>query len=187
VNLPRRRSYLPSTARPSIGRLDEMGLSALAQQRCTHSGAQLLWRPGWRGGGRAYGSGFSADPKRALFRTIGRTTGQPTNTALPQASAHAMIRRRASAAGIRTQVDNHTFRVTRLAQGVRLQASNHNSITPNGITSERSLTAALLSFSEPVAKLLPQALQAFWASSQPMTAIGEPSGLMNVSGPRNVI
>jgi hypothetical protein len=32
-----------------------------------------------------------------------------------------------------------------------------------------------------------QALQAFWASSQPITAIGEPSGLMNVSGPRNVI
>jgi hypothetical protein len=32
-----------------------------------------------------------------------------------------------------------------------------------------------------------QVLQAFWASSHPITAMGEPSGLMKVSGPRNVI
>jgi hypothetical protein len=44
-----------------------------------------------------------------LFRTIGRTTGQLTKTPLPQANAHAMIRRRA-AAGIKTQLGNHTFR-----------------------------------------------------------------------------
>jgi site-specific recombinase XerD len=41
------------------------------------------------------GSGIAADPKGALFRTIGRTTGQLTTTPLPQANAHAMIRRRA--------------------------------------------------------------------------------------------
>jgi site-specific recombinase XerD len=42
------------------------------------------------------GSGdLSADPKGRLFRTIGRTTGQLTNAPLPQANAHAMIRRRA--------------------------------------------------------------------------------------------
>ena len=33
----------------------------------------------------------------------------------------------------------------------------------------------------------PQAPQAFWTSSHPITAIGEPSGLMKVSGPRNVM
>jgi integrase len=58
------------------------------------------------------GGGISADPKGPLFRTIGRTTGQLTTTSLPQANAHAMIRRRAGAAGIKTQVGNHTFRAT---------------------------------------------------------------------------
>ena len=33
--------------------------------------------------------------------------------ALPQANAYAMIQRRARAAGIRTQIGNHTFRATR--------------------------------------------------------------------------
>jgi integrase len=58
------------------------------------------------------GSGISADPKGPLFRTIGRTTGQLTTTPLPQANAHAMMRRRARAAGVKTQVGNHTFRAT---------------------------------------------------------------------------
>ncbi len=58
------------------------------------------------------GSGISADPKGPLFRTIGRTTGQLTKTPLPQQNAHAMIRRRARDAGIKTQVGNHTFRAT---------------------------------------------------------------------------
>jgi hypothetical protein len=43
--------------------------------------------------------------------TIGRTR-QLTTTPLPQANAHAMIRRRAAGAGIKTQVGNHTFRAT---------------------------------------------------------------------------
>src|SRR4029077_12150652 len=38
------------------------------------------------------------------FRTIGRTTNQLTRTPLPQANAHAMIGRRARAAGIKTKV-----------------------------------------------------------------------------------
>jgi hypothetical protein len=42
------------------------------------------------------GGGIAADPKRPLFRTIGRTTGQLTTTPLPQANAHAMTRRRAA-------------------------------------------------------------------------------------------
>jgi hypothetical protein len=58
------------------------------------------------------GAGLANDPKGPLFRTIGRGTGQLTRTALPQANAHAMIRRRAAAAGIATKIGNHTFRAT---------------------------------------------------------------------------
>jgi integrase len=61
-----------------------------------------------------HGGGIAADPKKPLFRTIGRTTGQLTTTPCPlsQANAHAMIRRRAAGAGIKTLVGNHTFRAT---------------------------------------------------------------------------
>jgi site-specific recombinase XerD len=52
------------------------------------------------------------DPKGPLFRTIGRGTRQLTHTPLPQANAHAMIRRRATAAGIATKIGNHSFRAT---------------------------------------------------------------------------
>ena len=49
------------------------------------------------------------DPKGPLFRTIPNRGGQLTATPLPQASAHAMIRRRAAGARIDTKVGNHTF------------------------------------------------------------------------------
>jgi site-specific recombinase XerD len=58
------------------------------------------------------GAGLADDPKGPLFRTIGRGTGQLTRTPLPQANAHAMIRRRAVAAGIQTKIGNHSFRAT---------------------------------------------------------------------------
>jgi site-specific recombinase XerD len=58
------------------------------------------------------GSGIRHDPKGPLFRTIGRNTRLLTRTALPQANAYAMIRRRAAAAGIKTRIGNHTFRAT---------------------------------------------------------------------------
>jgi site-specific recombinase XerD len=58
------------------------------------------------------GAGLADDPKGPLFRTIGRGTGQLTRTSLPQANAHAMIRRRAAAAGIETKIGNHSFRAT---------------------------------------------------------------------------
>jgi site-specific recombinase XerD len=58
------------------------------------------------------GAGLAADLKGPLFRTIGRGTGQLTRTSLPQANAHAMIRRRALAAGIKTKIGNHSFRAT---------------------------------------------------------------------------
>jgi len=58
------------------------------------------------------GCGLAGDPKGALFRTIGKGTGQLTATAVRQSDAHAMICRRAAAAGIETAIGNHTFRAT---------------------------------------------------------------------------
>jgi site-specific recombinase XerC len=58
------------------------------------------------------GTGIADDPKGPLFRTVRRGTGQLSDTPLPQANAHAMVRRRAFAAGIGTQIGNHTFRAT---------------------------------------------------------------------------
>jgi len=58
------------------------------------------------------GAGPRGDPKGPLFRTIGRGTGQLTRTVLPQANAYAMIRRRASDAGIETKLGNHSLRAT---------------------------------------------------------------------------
>ena len=58
------------------------------------------------------GAGIAVDVKGPLFRTVGRGTGQLTRTSLPQQNAHAMIRRRAEAAGIGTKIGNHSFRAT---------------------------------------------------------------------------
>ena len=57
-------------------------------------------------------TGIEGDLKGPLFRTIGRGTGQLSATVLPQANAHAMVRRRALAAGLQTLIGNHTFRAT---------------------------------------------------------------------------
>ena len=58
------------------------------------------------------GNGVENRPKDPLLRTIGRNTGELTRTSLPQANAHATIRRRAEAAGIKTKIGNHSFRAT---------------------------------------------------------------------------
>jgi site-specific recombinase XerD len=58
------------------------------------------------------GCGLAADPKGALFRTIGRGTGRLTKTPLRQSDAHAMICRRAIGGAIETKIGNHTFRAT---------------------------------------------------------------------------
>jgi integrase len=47
-----------------------------------------------------------------LFRTIDCGRRTLSDRALPQAEAHAMIRRRALATGIETQIGNHSFRAT---------------------------------------------------------------------------
>jgi site-specific recombinase XerD len=58
------------------------------------------------------GAGLAGEPKGPLFRTIGRGTGLLTSTPLPARNAHAMVRRRAEAAGIATKLGNHSFRAT---------------------------------------------------------------------------
>ena len=65
------------------------------------------------------GAGIADDPKGPLFRTVGRGTGRLTRTPLPQANAHAMIRRRARAAGIETKIGNHSFRATGITAYLR--------------------------------------------------------------------
>jgi site-specific recombinase XerC len=56
------------------------------------------------------GCGLSGDRRGALFRTIARGTGRLSDRAMQQADAYAMIRRRATAAGIETLIGNHSFR-----------------------------------------------------------------------------
>lgn len=58
------------------------------------------------------GCRLAGHPKGELFRTIGRGTGQLSDTPLTRQDARAMVRRRASAAGIKTRIGNHTFRAT---------------------------------------------------------------------------
>jgi site-specific recombinase XerD len=57
-------------------------------------------------------TGIGQDAAGPLFRTIGRGTGQLTQTPLPSANAYAMVQRRAKRAGISTKISNHTFRAT---------------------------------------------------------------------------
>jgi site-specific recombinase XerD len=65
------------------------------------------------------GCGLAGDSKGPLFRTAGRGTKALTRAALPQANAHAMVRRRAAAAGIATKIGNHTFRATGITAYLR--------------------------------------------------------------------
>ena len=59
------------------------------------------------------GAGLAGDPKGPLFATIGRARhGLADANPLPSRNAHAMIRRRAAAAGIMTQLGNHSFGAT---------------------------------------------------------------------------
>jgi site-specific recombinase XerD len=77
------------------------------------------------------GCSLRDDPKGPLFRTIPNRGGQLTRTPLPQSNAHAMIRRRALAAGIETKVGNHSFRATGITAYLK-----------NGGTLEKAATMA---------------------------------------------
>ncbi|MBA1205357.1 tyrosine-type recombinase/integrase [Pseudomonas capeferrum] len=83
-------------------------------------------------------TGIQDDPKGPLFRTIGRGTGQLSTTALPQANAHAMVRRRALAAGIRTPIGNHTFRATGITAYLKNGGSLENAAAMANHSSTRT-------------------------------------------------
>ena len=92
------------------------------------------------------GCGLAADPKGPLFRTIARGRGELTSNPLSQANAHAMIRRRASDAGVQTKIGNHTFRATGitayLKNGGQLETAaamaNHSSTRTTQLYDRRS-------------------------------------------------
>lgn len=58
------------------------------------------------------GCGLREQKRGPLFRTIARGTKRLSNSPLPQANAFQMVRRRAAAAGIHTEIGNHSFRAT---------------------------------------------------------------------------
>ncbi len=57
-------------------------------------------------------AGLKDAPRAPLFQTIRRGTKELSGEAIMQRNAHHMIQRRAIAAGISTEVCNHTFRAT---------------------------------------------------------------------------
>lgn len=77
------------------------------------------------------GCGMSAEPRAPLFRTVDRKTKQLSGLPLAQANAHAMVRRRAMAAGIATALGNHSFRATGITAYLK-----------NGGTLEKAATMA---------------------------------------------
>jgi len=83
-------------------------------------------------------SGIEGDPKGPLFRTIGRGTGQLSTRALPQANAHAMVRRRALAAGLKTLIGNHTFRATGITAYLKNGGTLENAATMANHASTRT-------------------------------------------------
>jgi site-specific recombinase XerD len=91
-------------------------------------------------------AGFTVDPKGWLFRTAASKNGTAfTDTAMCQQDVHAMIRRRAANAGIKTKIGCHTFRATGitayLKNGGRLeiaqQMANHESSRTTGLYDRR--------------------------------------------------
>jgi len=57
-------------------------------------------------------AGLASDPDGPLFRTAAGKSGALTGNAMWQQDAYRMIQRRASAAGLKTRIGNHTFRAT---------------------------------------------------------------------------
>jgi integrase len=90
-------------------------------------------------------SGLAAESSAPLFPSLrhGKLSGR---TPLPQANAHMMIQRRATAAGIRTKVSAHSFRATgittSLQNGGKLevaqQMAGHSNAKTTGLYDRRN-------------------------------------------------
>lgn len=83
-------------------------------------------------------TGLDNDPKGPLFRTLGRGTGQLSENSLPQSNAHAMVRRRALAAGLKTLIGNHTFRATGITAYLKNGGSLENAAAMANHSSTRT-------------------------------------------------
>lgn len=89
---------------------------------------------------------LASDPKGYLFRSALGRTGQLSDRPMSQRDAHAMIRRRAAAAGIATQIGNHSFRATGITEYLRnggkvevaQQMANHESARTTGLYDRRN-------------------------------------------------
>jgi len=64
-------------------------------------------------------AGIAGDLKGYLFRTARGKSGALTGNPLAQSNVYRMIRRRATLAGIKTRIGNHTFRATGITQYLR--------------------------------------------------------------------
>jgi site-specific recombinase XerD len=64
-------------------------------------------------------AGVADDPKGYLFRSTRARTRKLTSNPLAQADVYRMIRRKALAAGLKTRINNHTFRATGITQYLR--------------------------------------------------------------------
>jgi integrase/recombinase XerD len=91
-------------------------------------------------------AGIAGDRKGPLFRTTRGRTGKLTENAMLQSDVWRMIRRRANAAGIKTEIGCHTFRATGitayLKNGGKLeiaqQMANHESARTTGLYDRRA-------------------------------------------------
>ena len=69
-------------------------------------------------------AGIAGDPDGPLFRTVAGKTGELTQNAIWQQDAYRMIQRRATDAGIKTRIGNHTF----LATGITAYLKNKSTL-----------------------------------------------------------
>ena len=84
--------------------------------------------------------------KSLLFRTMRGRTGQLSDQPMTQTDAYRMVRRRATAVGIRTKIGNHSFRATGITEylqnGGKLeiaqQMANHESARTTGLYDRRT-------------------------------------------------
>ncbi|TKB87770.1 MAG: integrase [Nitrospira sp.] len=84
--------------------------------------------------------------KSLLFRTMHGRTGQLSDQPMTQTDAYRMVRRRATAVGIRTKIGNHSFRATGITEYLRnggkieiaQQMANHESARTTGLYDRRT-------------------------------------------------
>ena len=85
------------------------------------------------------------DPKARLYRAMQRRSGRLTERGLAQVDVYRKIQRRATAAGLRTKIGNHSFRATGITEYLRnggkleiaQRMANHESARTTGLYDRR--------------------------------------------------